>query len=595
MPDQISYTVILAAAAIAFLAAAGLALLSHRMLAGARSLPWLAGADTLLALTHIGVALRPLGAETALTLAINLCAVGAFLSLLKGLAEALERPVRWSLALGAGAVTLAGQAWFTFAMPLMEARVGLFQVMHVVFLILALRLLATPGGSVPRPLKGLIGGLLGAVFLTQMLRIVSVALANGLTPQINALSVLLLALLGLLWTAALIAAEAARLRHALAKSEERFSISIETIPDSAAINRAVDGVYVAVNRAFTQTTGWPAEDIVGRGSIEAGIWEHPEERQALVRRLGETPMVAEHTATFRARDGRLIQGIMSASLIDMGGVPHIVSITRDQTERLKREEDLGRALDHLAAINQELQHFAHAAAHDLKEPLRSIVSYSQILERRLGPDLPAERRAELTFIVDAGRRMHDLISGLDAYARIDDRSVPFQPINPNHALADARANLARAIADAEAEVVSDDLPPVIGDATQITQLFQNLLANALKFRRAGVPCRVWISATRATTPDNGERALVGFTVRDNGIGFTAAEAERIFAVFTRLDAAAAYPGSGMGLSICRRIVERHGGTIHAEGTPGRGCLVRFTLPSPPPGPPPVNGSLPGRD
>lgn len=576
MPDPISYGVILAAAAIAFLAAGALALLSHRLLEGGRSLRWLAGADGLLALTHLGVGLRPLVGPEGLTLAINACAVGAFVCLLKALAEVVRQPMPWRPLVGGAVLTLAGQAWFIHGMPMVEARIVLFQAFYLLFLVLALPLLLNGKAAVPRALRLLIAGLLVGVLAAQGLRFGAHLVAGGVTPQIDALSVLLVALLGVLWSGALIAAEAARLRHALSQSEARLSVSIDTIPDPTAINRAADGVYVAVNPAFVRISGWAPKEILGRSSLEIGIWADPAARQALVARLTERPVVAEHQTTFRLRDGRLMKGIMSAGLIEFDGVPHIISITRDQTERLEREADLGRALDHLAAVNQELEHFTHAAAHDLKEPLRSIVSYSQILERRLGPDLPEERRAELRFIVDAGRRMHDLISGLDAYTRIDQRADPFRPMDTDQALADARANLAQAIAEAAAEISAPALPPVIGDPSQITQLFQNLLANALKFRRPAEPCRVSLAV--APAPDPSGRARATFSVSDNGIGFDPAQAERVFEVFTRLESGGTYPGSGMGLSICRRIVERHGGTISAEAGPGQGCTIRFTLP-----------------
>lgn len=238
------------------------------------------------------------------------------------------------------------------------------------------------------------------------------------------------------------------------------------------------------------------------------------------------------------------------------------------------DEGLRRANEELARSNAELERFAYVASHDLQEPLRIVTSFSELLEDSLGDGLEEEPRKFLHYVVSASRRMRAQLDALLDYSRVGTRGQDFEPTDCNMALDAALANLQIAIRDSGAEVSREDLPAVMGDLQQLTRVFQNLIGNALKFRRQGVV--PWVRVACSARPDAWE-----LSVADNGIGIERQNAERIFEVFQRLHHRSEYPGTGIGLAICRRIVQRHGGEIEVESIPGEGSTFRFTLPRAP--------------
>jgi light-regulated signal transduction histidine kinase (bacteriophytochrome) len=220
--------------------------------------------------------------------------------------------------------------------------------------------------------------------------------------------------------------------------------------------------------------------------------------------------------------------------------------------------------DDARAAREELQQFASVASHDLAEPLRMVTSYLQLLERRYADVLDDDGRQFIAFARDGAQRMRGLIDGLVEWTRVERLPLDRQPV-------DVRAAVDAALpAAGDADVSVPELPVIQADAEQLTQVFRHLLANAAKFRSAADP-RVEISAER-----NG--AGWRFTVADNGIGVDPGQADRIFAPFQRLHTREEYPGGGIGLAVCRRILERHGGTIAVEPNPGGGSRFVFTIP-----------------
>ncbi len=235
-------------------------------------------------------------------------------------------------------------------------------------------------------------------------------------------------------------------------------------------------------------------------------------------------------------------------------------------------ESLLAAQAELARSNAELEQFAYVASHDLQEPLRMVASYVGLLERRYRGKLDADADDFIEFAVDGARRMQALLSGLLDLSRVGTRGREPTPTESSDALRDALTNLERSLHDASAQVSHDpQLPLVLGDRMQLTQLFQNLVGNAVKFNASGAP-RVQVAARRAG-------AAWEFAVQDNGIGIDPAHFDRIFQVFQRLHARGAYEGTGIGLAVCRKIVERHNGTIWVDSAPGQGAVFRFTLPA----------------
>ena len=232
-------------------------------------------------------------------------------------------------------------------------------------------------------------------------------------------------------------------------------------------------------------------------------------------------------------------------------------------------ESLLATQDELARSNAELEQFAYVASHDLQEPLRMVASYVGLLERRYRGKLDADADDFIEFAVDGARRMQALLNGLLDLSRVGTRGRDPEPTESEAVLREALINLEQAIGEAGAEVSHDPLPTVLGDRVQLTQLFQNLVSNAVKFNASGKP-RVAVTARRAGS-------MWEFGVADNGIGIDPAHFDRIFEVFQRLHTRDAYAGTGIGLSMCRKIVERHGGTIWPELTKRQGATFRFTL------------------
>ncbi len=223
----------------------------------------------------------------------------------------------------------------------------------------------------------------------------------------------------------------------------------------------------------------------------------------------------------------------------------------------------------LARSNAELEQFAYVASHDLQEPLRMVASYVGLLDRRYRGRLDSDADDFIEFAVDGARRMQALLNGLLDLSRVGTRGRELEPTETGAALRDSLINLEQAIAEAGAEVVHDPVPTVLGDRIQLTQLFQNLVSNAVKFNASDRP-RVTVTAQRAGS-------MWEFAVADNGIGIDPAHFDRIFQVFQRLHTRDTYEGTGIGLSVCRKIVERHGGTIWPESAKGQGTTFRFTL------------------
>lgn len=248
-----------------------------------------------------------------------------------------------------------------------------------------------------------------------------------------------------------------------------------------------------------------------------------------------------------------------------------VHVVRDVTELELLEDSRNKALEELRRSNADLEQFAHVVSHDLQEPLRSVASYIELIERRYGDSLDEDAGEFFGFVIDGVNRMKDLINGLLAFSRVGTTESTRVPTDFGKALAAALDNLETAIQESGAMITSDPLPTLTADPPQITTLFQNLVGNAIKFRQANVQPRVHITA---------EKRPPGwvFSIKDNGIGIEPRHLDKIFEIFQRLNARGDFPGTGIGLAICKRIAERHGGRIWAEATPGEGSTFYFMIP-----------------
>jgi len=245
-------------------------------------------------------------------------------------------------------------------------------------------------------------------------------------------------------------------------------------------------------------------------------------------------------------------------------------LARDNRDLAQSRKALEESIEELARSNADLQQFAYVASHDLKEPLRMVASYTQLLARRYKGKLDSDADEFIRYAVDGANRMQLLINDLLTYSRVTVQDKVFEEVDCNSVLEEVLSDLRVAVEESRAVVTRDPLPRVMADRVQLGQLFQNLIGNAIKFHGKEAP-QVYVSAARRPTEWL-------FSVRDNGVGLDPEYAERIFVIFQRLHNREEYPGTGIGLAICKKIVERHGGRIWVVSQTGQGATFHFTLP-----------------
>lgn len=246
-------------------------------------------------------------------------------------------------------------------------------------------------------------------------------------------------------------------------------------------------------------------------------------------------------------------------------------ISRQNEELQAQTDELQRQSAELDRSNRDLEQFAAVASHDLQEPLRMVTGYVQLLAERYRGRLDEKADKFIAYAVEGAKRMSGLINDLLAYSRVNTRGRELQQTDSKEALDCALRDLSSSISANGGNVTHDPLPVVRADKTQLRQLFQNLVGNAIKFRSPGRPPEIHVSARQ-------DREHWLFSVQDNGIGFEQQYEDKVFKIFQRLHGVSEYPGSGIGLAICKRIVERHGGTIWAKSEPDKGSTFYFTIP-----------------
>jgi PAS domain S-box-containing protein len=368
--------------------------------------------------------------------------------------------------------------------------------------------------------------------------------------------------------------ERRRMAEALRASEERLAGILELAAD-AIISVDEAQQITRFNAAAERVFGYQAEEVLGQPLDLLLPERFAQAHRQHIRDFAEGAEVARRMGEHQELRGRRKDGSefpleASISKLVQGGETVFTTILRDITERVEVEERLKQRTEALARSNAELQQFAYVASHDLQEPLRMVSSFTQLLAKRYQGKLDAQADEYIAFAVDGAARMQVLINDLLLYSRVETQGQPFAPTDSGEVLAAALTNLKIALEESEAVVTHDPLPIVMSDETQLGQVFQNLIANAIKFRNE-IPPEVHISARK--TED-----YWLFSVRDNGIGIAPEFFERIFIIFQRLYTKEEYPGTGIGLAVCKRIVERHRGRIWVESQPGEGATLYFTLP-----------------
>jgi PAS domain S-box-containing protein len=358
-----------------------------------------------------------------------------------------------------------------------------------------------------------------------------------------------------------------------AEAQERLRSVVNHVVDGI-ISLDDHGTVTTFNPAAERIFGYAAQEVIGQ-NLKL-LMPEPYHNQldsylASYLRTGPAKNIDVGLEVVgRRKDGSTFPMDLAISVFHLGQRCCFTGIVRDISEPRRAESELQQSATELARSNLDLEQFAYVASHDLQEPLRAVAGCVQILKKRYQGQLDSRADELIAHTVDGVSRMRRLIDDLLSYSRVGTRGQAFEACDSNAILNQALANLETAIEEGRAVVTHDPLPVVKADAVQLTQVFQNLVSNAIKFRGQQPPS-IHVAARR-------EEAQWVFAVKDNGFGIRPEYFERIFVIFQRLHTRSEYPGTGIGLAICKKIVERHGGRIFVESEPGTGSTFSFTLP-----------------
>lgn len=368
--------------------------------------------------------------------------------------------------------------------------------------------------------------------------------------------------------------ERKRAEEGLLHERELLDTLMNNIPDSIYF-KDNKSRFIRINKAQAEALGISnPHQAIGKTDFDFFAEEHAkqayEDEQEIIK-IGR-PLIGKIEQDIRPDGWTRWVSTTKVPIVDKKGRANgIVGISRDITERKWVEAKLKQTLAELERSNAELEQFAYVTSHDLQEPLRMVFSYVQLLEQRYKGRLDSDADEFIAYAVDGAIRMQEMINDLLDYSRVSTRGKSFEPTDCEAVFDRTLANLRVAIEENGAVVTHDPLPTVMADKVQLVQLFQNLIGNAIKFR-GEKPLRVYVSAEQ-----KGNEWV--FSVCDNGIGIDLEYAGRIFRVFQRLHSKTEYPGTGIGLAICKKIVERHGGRIWVESQPREGSTFYFTIPT----------------
>jgi PAS domain S-box-containing protein len=358
------------------------------------------------------------------------------------------------------------------------------------------------------------------------------------------------------------------------QAEERFRLAVMSSPNGMVMVNA-RGEIVLVNSEAERLFGYAANELLGK-ALEVLVpqrfrAEHPKMRETFVAKPQRRAMGAGRDLFGLRKDGSEFPIEIGLNPIATAQGTFTLSSIVDITERKNAQEALLERTKELLRSNSELEQFAYVASHDLQEPLRMVASYTRLLAEEYGDKLGEEGKLFVHFARDGAERMQQLIHDLLAFSRVGSRGRHLRSIAPRACLETAIENLRISIDETSTEIRAGVMPEVVADPMQLNELFQNLISNSIKFRRE-LPPLIEIDAAL-------DGKFVQFSLRDNGIGMEAQYFEEVFQVFKRLHSKEEYPGTGIGLAICKRIVERAGGSIWVESTPGVGSTFYFTLPA----------------
>ena len=358
-------------------------------------------------------------------------------------------------------------------------------------------------------------------------------------------------------------------------STERELVSIREALDRSAIVAITDrtGTIIHVNDKFCEISGYSREELLGQNHRILNSGHHPREFFIDMWKTISSGKVWENEIRNRAKDGTFywVHTTIVPFLDEQGKIYQYVSIRFEITQRKVAEERMRIYSAKLERSNQELQDFASIAAHDLQEPLRKILTFGERLKTKAVSQLTDDTRDYLERMMSAAGRMRTLIDDLLSYSRVHSNAKPFSKVDLNEVVSGVLSDLEVRIEQTQAKIQVDPLPAVDADSSQMRQLFQNIISNALKFHKPGVPPEIKVESSESA-------GRCKITISDNGIGFEEKYLDRIFTIFQRLHGKLEYEGTGVGLAVVRRIVERHGGIITATSSPGQGSTFIVSLP-----------------
>jgi len=351
------------------------------------------------------------------------------------------------------------------------------------------------------------------------------------------------------------------------QSRELFRILFHRSPIGTYIIQ--NGHFRLVNRQLAYILGYEEDELIGRPSLGFVLAEDRDTVRENAVRMLKAGCSLGYEFRIITKQARIKWVMETVAPVHYQRKRATLGSLVDVTERKQVEERLKQITAEMQRSNTELEQFAYVISHDLQEPLRMISSYTQLLAKRYSKKLDSDADEFIGYAVDGAKRMQTLLQDLLEYSRVGTRGKPFSLVNCEHVVEQAMANLKIAIKESGASVSYDVLPTVMGDEGQLVQLFQNLIGNAIKFRREEPP-KVHIWARR-------RNSVVTLSVNDNGIGINPEHGQSIFEIFRRLHTREEYPGTGMGLAICKKIAERHGGHISVQSQPGQGSTFDFSV------------------
>jgi PAS domain S-box-containing protein len=374
-----------------------------------------------------------------------------------------------------------------------------------------------------------------------------------------------------------------RLNTETREAKEHFELIFHTSPDAALITRLKDGVIVNVNEGFLTMTGFTRAETIGKSSLDVNIYKDPLDRQKIVADLMEKGSCENFEAIFQRKDGSSLPGVLSAKILTLyDDVPHIISITRDIGARVRAEEQIRQAnvdleqriaerTAYLEAANKEIVSFTYAISHDLRIPVRAIASFSQILSEEYHSQLDGEGQRLLDIILQNTHKLDLLINGILSLLNVSQSQLKISPVDMTSLVRSVYLEIASPAEQASFTFNLSPLPTCAGDEGLIHLVWSNLIANAIKYSLPKEERTIAVGSKVA-------EGLTIYYIKDNGVGFNPKYANKLFGLFERLHKVGQFEGSGIGLAIVQRAVQRHGGKVWAESVLNQGATFYFSIP-----------------